>query len=234
MHLIGLSLFILFSIFGSFSAQANERFHISGIAGVVLTDICGEVLAEAYRELGIDIEIQRFPAQRSILESNAGRTDGELFRPTGIEQKFENLMMVPAPLCSAGISVFTRGQDFKVDGWDSLKPYRIGILNGHQGATQGTKGMNVVKVRSPRQMIQMLAHGRVDLILLTPIVGLTAIKDVGIGGISLLEPPVVTENLYHYVHKRHQEIAPKLAAVLKRLAARGRIKEVEEEYLSRH
>ncbi len=50
-------------------------------------------------------------------------------------------------VCVCLATVFTKLTRFKVAGWESLKPYTIGIIRGIAFAERHTKGMNAVAVK---------------------------------------------------------------------------------------
>ena len=47
--------------------------------------------------------------------------------------------------------------------------------------------------------------------------------------IAILEPPIQRDPLFHYLHKKHATIVPKMTAVLQEMADEGRIQSITEE-----
>jgi hypothetical protein len=46
------------------------------------------VMTEIYQNIGYDMKLIRFPSKRSLVEANAGLTEGELFRIKGVEKYY--------------------------------------------------------------------------------------------------------------------------------------------------
>lgn len=195
------------------------------------------VLEEAYQRLGIDIEIRHYPAERSLRTANAGEeVDGELFRGVNakIEENYLNLLKIPVALTYGEFVVFTRDTSFDVDGWDSLRPYHIGIEIGVKGIELGTEGMNVEKVPETDKLFLMLAEGRFDIAVAPRTVGLmhlTRLRNLygeyeNFRYISVLEPPLKKDPLFHYLHAKHADIATRLTKVLEEMRDNGEIQKV--------
>jgi polar amino acid transport system substrate-binding protein len=107
-----------------------------------LTEMSARVLTEAYRRIGITIKLRIVPAERSLYQSNSGDTDGEVGRIHGIENTYTNLIKVPTPVSYFEVMAFTKNLKFQVNGWESLKPYRIVARRGIKYAEKNTENMN--------------------------------------------------------------------------------------------
>ena len=202
--------------------------------------ISTRIITEAYGRMGIEIEAQGFPGPRSQSKANRGAIDGELFEGNISRDEFPNLIQVPVPILYSEIVVFTKDVEFKVMGWDSLKPYKIGIQIGIKEAESGTNGLQLEPVASAEQLFMKLAAGRNDIVVLPRNLGLKVLKTVGtqrpeginlkdFQGITALDPPLQREALYHYLHSKHAEIVPKITAVLQEMEKEGLIQRIKEE-----
>lgn len=185
--------------------------------------ISEEVLRLAYQELGININSLELPADQALRYANAGDADGELYRIAGLEQKYPNLVMVPVAINHLEGSVFTKKADFVVTGWESLRPYSIGIQKGIQFAEKGTEGMQRIIVSDPVQLFTMLQADELDIIVASHLNGLLLIKRLYGPEIRFLSPPVTTCSLYHYLHRKHEKLAKRLTSVLEGMARDGTI-----------
>jgi len=197
-----------------------------------LAVVSGKVLSEAYQRLGIKVHIDAFPAGRSLIMSNNGDVDGEVYRVKGIEKTYENLVMVPVAVNQVEVVVFTKGVTFSVTGWDSLKPYTIGIRRGSTFIEKKTIGMKVKPVTKIEQLFLMLDLGRNDVIVTSRLAGLMAMKELNIKGVHILEPSIVTKNVYHYLHKKNSHLLSDISGVLQDMENEGRIKEIRMQAIS--
>jgi len=210
----------------SVHAQAPLVFSMADDA---VSKVSEKVLQEAYQRVGIQIQIKTFPGERAIQMANTGATDGEVNRIRGIEKMYSNLAMAPVAVTVVEGVVFAKSFDFHVAGWDSLKPYRIGIRIGTKFAERGTQGMNVEPVGDNKMLLMKLDAGRNDVIVTARIEGLSQIRQLRLQGIKILEPPLATLNLYHYLNKKHTSLIPNLTKVLSEMESEGMIRAIREQ-----
>ncbi|QTA93179.1 substrate-binding periplasmic protein [Desulfonema magnum] len=196
----------------------------------VADDLSEAVLREAYKRIGLQIVVKKFPAKRALLMANNGRTDGELFRIIGTEKHCPNLIRIPVPIIFFKGSVFTKNTDFPVKGWDSLKPYKIGIVRGIQFSDAPTKQMKRYDFNLIEELFKSLDKGLIDIALYAHLDGLVFIKNHFKGsGMRVLEPPLVELPLYNYLHKKHKKLVPKITSVLQKMEQEGMIQKIVQE-----
>ena len=124
------------------AAQALPVVNVSTLVGDDPAAVIAElVLREAYRRLGRTLVVHQLPGERSLVYANEGKMDGELYRKLGLDRDYPNLIIVPVPLLTFELVIFTRGTSFVVNGWDSLRPYTMGFVRGNKIAQENTKGM---------------------------------------------------------------------------------------------
>ncbi len=185
-----------------------------------------KVLKEAYSRIGIDLNTVVLPAERSLVESNAGNTDGEVGRIRDLDNKYPNLIIVPVSVNRIEGVVITSGLDFNVLGWETLKPYKIGYRIGTKFVENGTQGMDRYPVTSNELLIRMLRSGSFDLIILARLEGMSLIKKYNIEGLIILEPPLKTFELFHYLHKKNASLLAGITNALEEMETEGRIEEI--------
>jgi len=210
---------------------AESTLVFSGIKGSVNSDISMRVLEPAYKQLGINVEYLPQPGERSLKSSNSGAVDGEVFRIVNVQKRYKNLIPIPTSINVLQGIAFTRNLDIKIDGWESLRPYNIGIQVGIKFAERGTKGMRRIMVDTNEQLFRMLDSGRVDVIVAAHANGLKTLNALKLKGIRTLRPAIQEYPLYHYLHKRHSALVPKLDAVLQKLKSSGLIKSTRQKSL---
>lgn len=211
---------------------AQDTLVISKIEGGFLHEIVAEaVLTEAYQQLGITLTTEEKPAERALVDANEGVVDGDLIRKTGIEEQYPNLIMVPVSVTSVEWMAFTKQVQFAVQGWESLKPYLIAFELGLKVMEENTAGMNRIMRTSTEQVFQLLDRERVEVAVAVREDGLVAMKRLGLSGITMLEPPLERTPLYHYLHKKHAQLVPKLTEVLQKMGQDGRIKAIQDQVL---
>ena len=178
------------------------------------------IMREAYRRLGIELRPDLLPRERALMSADSGETDGDLIRAAGIDARYINLVPVPEPVVTFDAVGFTTGLKFTVDGWNSLRPYSLCIMRGMKLAEQGTEGMQRLIANTTDQAILMLSAGRCQVAVLGHQVWLD-IERLHAGPMRALDPPVASVPLYHYLHRRHADLAPRLAETLRQMRDDG-------------
>jgi polar amino acid transport system substrate-binding protein len=123
------------------------------------TTIAERVLHEAYRRLGLSIVVNKLPGERSLFAANHGQMDGELYRKLGMERDYPNLQIIPVPLLTYEIVIFTLGTSFVVNGWESLRPFTIGFVKGIKIIEQNTQGMKLEPTATMHQAFLKMSLG---------------------------------------------------------------------------
>jgi len=195
------------------------------------TLISGErILREAYSRLDIEVEFRIYPTERSLINAAAGITDGELQRISGLEKAYPDLIMVNRQIGYIEIMVFTAREGLKATGWKSLENYRIGHLIGIKVIESRTRGMDVIQVSSAEQLFRMLSLKRLDTVIHFRD-GIYTIRRLDLTGIRMLEPPLEQIPVYHYLHRRHSALVPRLEEVLREMEEDGTMKRIRSQVL---
>lgn len=207
-----------------------ETFRLGTVDDHILADVGSKVLTEAYAKLNINVEVIRYPALRSLLVANKGQVDGELGRIVGMQSHYENLIMIPIPVSVLRGTVFVNDSDPKMKSWEIFGQGRVGILRGLEFSAFLTQGLEVQIADNPKQLMGLLTKGRVDMVLAELNQGLETLKDLPGSQIKALNPPLIAAPMYHYLNKRHQDLAPKITAALLEMHEAGRIRAINDEF----
>ena len=196
------------------------------------TQVGEAVLRAAYQKLGIELLIRRYPAERAVRMAAAGLVDGELQATEGMNHDQSDLIQIkPAINCLEAV-VFTRSVELQPKGWESLRPYRIGIIQDLEYAENNTKGLNWHIVRTYQSLFKMLENRRLDLVIAPRINGLIQIRSSGIQNIRELPPPIAQFQLFHTLHRKHKKLATKVAGILKKMKISGELVKIQSQIRS--
>jgi polar amino acid transport system substrate-binding protein len=196
------------------------------------TTIAERVLSEAYRRLGLSMVVLKVPGERSLFSVDHGQVDGELYRKIGMERDYPNLRIVPVPLLTYEIVIFTLGTTFVVNGWDSLRPYTIGFVRGIKIIEQNTLGMKLEPTTTMNQAFLKMTLGRSDIVVANRNSGLAILKEMKLQDVKVLEPPLATFPVFHYLHKKHQALVPKLTTVLQQMQKEKAIEKIQKAVMA--
>ncbi|WP_171013752.1 transporter substrate-binding domain-containing protein [Chitinivorax sp. B] len=196
------------------------------------TTVATRILTEAYAELGITLNVIKMPGERSLVSANVGSTDGELYRKLGMEQQYANLRIIPVMLMRYEIVAFCKCTPFQLNGWESLRPYRLGFVKGIKIVEANTVGMKIEPVPTLSQAFDKLELGRSDLVLVNRLSGVAMQQQKGMTDITQLMPALASFPVFHYVHKKHEALIPQLTEVMRRLEKNGVIERINHEVFS--
>lgn len=190
--------------------------------------IGGEILKVAYARLGIQVQFVAVPPLRSLLESSEGRVDGEVQRILKVETQYPTLIAVRPSINFIEPAAFVKKADFKVQGWESIAPYRVGIVRGVGSSETGTRGMSrVTAVPSMEALMRMLAAERLDVAVNDRLSGVLILHQLGLAGeVHPLEPPLQRIPLYHLLHVKHVDLIGRVEEVLRGMAASGELEQI--------
>ena len=216
------------------SCSQKKMIIISTFKEYPLSLTVSEIMKSAYLKLGMELKIRYLPGKRSLHYSNSGHADGELFRIKGIGNIFHNLIRIPVVLMELETIAYAKRNDIVIDGWASLKPYKIGFLRGFKKAEVNTLGMQVYFAEQMSSLFSLLAKGRVDLVIESRLGGKNSLDPQVHFEIKPLEPPIEKFEVFHYLHNTNKSLVPKLTKVLQQMKASGEIKKIIQGMIERN
>ena len=207
-------------------AHAGKSMVFSTIEGGSVAPIVTSILTSAYAELGIDVEFKFYPPSRGVLIADAGLYDGEAFRGMDFIGEDTNLLPVMVVIIEVDWWVYAKDIQFEVDGYKSLATYSVSSRRGILAAD------NILQYARKKQMLNTfeqtlltLDAGRVDLAIIPARVAFAILKDKPMD-IYPLSPPIRVDKLYHFLHKKHKKLIPKITETLKRMEKNGVMKRI--------
>jgi len=186
------------------------------------TGFIDRVLKAAFQRLDIHVTILEVPAERSLINANAGIADGDSDRIAGLEKIYPNLLRVPEKIMDWNFVAFSKEISFQTNDWDSLQPYSVSFIRGWKIFEHNVVNAAVITpVKNVQQLFTLLMKNRADVALYDQWQGLAYIKQNRLNNIKLLTPVIVTKEKYLYLHKKHQHLVLKIALALKEIKADG-------------
>ncbi len=187
------------------------------------------VAGEAFRRAGVQLQLVKLPAERALVNANAGIEDGELCRIAGIEALYPNLVRVPEKLVDWEFAAFSKNAALPAK-IDVLRARSVGHIRGWKIYEKHMAGAaHVVTSEDPSQLFRQLQLDRIEVALYERWLGLSLLKRQNIKGVYVLEPPLETREMFIYLHKRHQALVPKIAEALRAIKAEGMYERLYQE-----
>lgn len=179
------------------------------------------VAGEAFRRAGVRLRLVKLPAERALINANAGIEDGDMSRIAGLEAQYPNLVRVPEKLIDWEFAAF--GRDVALPAhWETLRTHPVGHIRGWKIYEQQLAGApHVVTAEDPAQLFRQLQLDRTEVALYERWQGLSRIQRQGLTDVYLLDPLLARREMYLYLHKRHAALVPRLAAALRAIKAEG-------------
>jgi polar amino acid transport system substrate-binding protein len=215
--------------------QGHQTLVLSTSEGSPIQDISAEVLSEAYLKLGYALSIRRVPNIRSLWLANSGQVDGEVSRIAGMEDEHDQLIRVPVGINRVEVAAFSKNGAPEIQRWEDLAGLQLVCVKGSRVVEKhlALHKLPCQAVTHFPQSILMLQKGRVQVAVIPKVNGLAAIKSLGARGIVMSDRILAREPLYHYLHRKHAAVVPRLSEVLQEMEQSGRIEAIHNAYLER-
>ncbi len=219
-------------VFGQQDARGVQLVRISAIANEQTHELVKEVVRAAYKKIGIEVEFNDLPARRGLEWANSGKTDGDLARIDGTEQKFTNLIKISTPVTTIKGVVFTQKIERNILSWEDLKGLSVGIIGGIRYSELGTKGLNRVLAEDMHHLFFLLSKGRIDVAVAVLEAGKIEINQHHKASkIHIIGQPLFAAPLFHFIHKKNQELVPQLESALQEMMEKGEVVSIQEKAL---
>lgn len=180
------------------------------------------VIKESFRRAGLNLKMVRISPERALLNANAGIEDGVSARIAGLEKNYPNLVRVPEKVLDFPFVAFARQAQLSSASWESLASVSVGHIQGWKIFEQSLKpGTATTLVDTAEQLFSMLDKNRIDVALYERWLGLALAKKMGIKNIHVVDPPLAEREMFIYLHKRHADKVPAIAAALRAIKAEG-------------
>ena len=192
------------------------------------------VLKVIYAKAGIPIEIIPLSGKRALLESSQGRLDGEVHRILEIGSIFPDLIKLPTATNYIEQTIFSKDQSFILNGCESLRGKLVGRAIGVKYAEMCTLGMdNVAVLPDSSSLMKSLDRGIIDYAITSHLNGLVQLKKLKINSVIALKPALAKRLLFHYLHKKHKDLIPKLESIMAKMQQDGELDLIRQQQIDK-
>lgn len=198
------------------------------------------IYTEAFRRLGVPMEVQTIPLQRMTEMLDRGEIDGDVGRVHGHGLAHPELVRVEEPMYDIVFGLYTLDRAIELKRVEDLgdKPWTATYVRGVAICERLLKAHlqpeNLSPIGADEQGLEMLAMKRVDFYCAAN----HTFADVASRQRHHKLPPprmalsMGTVQLYPYLHHRHAALALRLATVLSEMRAEGLIERYRLESLA--
>ena len=197
---------------------------------------------EAFRRLGVPLEMELMPTQRVTAMVDSGAVDGQFMRAAAYADAHPEQVRVDEPIYEVGFALWvsnpalslSRVQDLAATNWIGI--YRRGVELCQRSLSPWVPADHLSSVATEQIGLRMLVNGRVDYYCEIDAALQSALYAPEFKGVASVRPLLTVGDrilLYPYLFKKHADLAPRLAAVLKAMKAEGLLERFRQEALER-
>jgi len=198
-------------------------------ATVPLHQRVNTLFSESFDALGYDFSIHYRPNQRSLMEANAGISDGDCARTRDYRDNNpkSNLIRIDVLLARTSMEAWSRDPELTLENERDLtrKPLRIGYVRGHvviKELMQRHELPKVISVTSTEHGLKMVSAGRLDLFIGTSVSTRQEMQQIDLSQPIYSAGHVLDIEGYAYLNEMHRALLPSIERELReRLPADG-------------
>lgn len=192
------------------------------------------LVRECFDRMGLDLDIQFVPHKRALEVARLGQTDGTFIRSELIATSCPELIMVPVPLITSRVTVFSTDPAFleRISGWESLKPYRVAFIYGWQWVDRYLPTCKEVhRIKKKNSLLHFLKKDRADVAIYEETLGREEIKTQGLDDIQILPTPLSVTRMYLYMNRSHADMVQEITKTLQAMECDGTYRAFHTEHL---
>ena len=228
---LGLIVFFLLAFSLDASAQTLLTFTTGDDQSLGRAKAMNAVLTECFRRIGIRLHIAPMPSKRSLINANSGLEDGNFLRTDTLSYAYSNLVIVPERISVNRVVAFSKKQNIEINGWKSLFQYHVAYVNGWKNCERELKDHSAITtVKNEYLLFTLLENDRADVGVFELSTGTEVLNKLGYSRIKAIEPPIVTNDLFLYVHKKHTALIPKIVTTLQIMKKDGTYRNIVNHY----
>lgn len=190
------------------------------------------IYQEAFKRLGMSFQLEHYTLARRAAMVEEGLVDGETSRVFTYGDNRPYLVRVEESLIDLGFSLYTANPSVRLQRLEDLRAtnyqveYRRGILICETAVKGAVPAERISDVPTQQQGLKKLVAGRTDLYCDIDVYVLQELQSPEFKGVTSVRKVISIGKAvptYPYIHKKHAELAPRLAAVLRQMKAEGLI-----------
>lgn len=169
------------------------------------------LVAELFRRVGRKARVEVYEAsERAMINANTGVDDGFAMRIKGLEAQYPNLLRVREKVIDNDFVAYSLRHNFATADWSSLAPYQVAYILGWKVFEKGLPvTAPATKVRDAGQLFSLLQQDRADVVLYERWQGEWQVRQLGLK-VRALEPPLARQEMFIYLHRRHEALLPRV------------------------
>jgi len=192
-----------------------------------------EVAGEALKRIGYQLKTLQLPAERGLKNANKGIiVDGEMSRVAGLNKKYANLVRVPEKIMDWEFVAFSYKPVSLAGGWSDLSKKSIAHINGWKILEKNIPNTaEITRTSSAENLFNLLRKKRTDYVIYERWGGRYILEKMTMNGVQLCKNPLAVKEMFIYLHKKHENLVPKLSASLLAMKQDGSYQKLFNKHL---
>lgn len=193
---------------------------------------------EAFKRLGVPLEVELMPTQRVSAMVDSGAVDGQFMRVPAYAAAHPDQVRVEESIYEVRFAIWAsnpalslpRLEDLAATNWIGV--YRRGVELCQRSLSSLVPETRLSSIATEYDGVRMLLSGRVDFFCEIDAALQSALYSPEFKGVNSVRPLLAIGDrvvLYPYLYKTHADLAPRLAGVLKAMKAEGLLDRYRQE-----
>lgn len=189
-----------------------------------LFEISRARIREACSRIGLLCTVKNLGSSERALYQANWKGDGDVMRVADIKEiatdMTGNLVQVSESIISFDVHAYSSGKVMDIKDWSSLEGLRNGARKGAKILEKKLPG-ELTLLPTTKRLLMMLQEDRLDTVSEHSDVVDYLIEKHQLKGITRLDPALAVLPGFPYLHEKHRELVPRLAAALAEMKADG-------------
>ncbi len=196
---------------------------------------------EAFKRLGVPLEVELMPTQRVSAMVDSGAVDGQFMRVLAYADTHPDQVRVDESIYEVGFALWVSNPALTLSRLQDLTAtsligiYRRGVELCQRSLSSLVPADRLTSVATEHDGLRMLTTGRVDYFCEIDAALQSALHSPEFKGVAVRPLLTIGDRiaLYPYLSKKQAELAPRLAAVLKGMKAEGLLERFRQQALEK-
>jgi len=165
------------------------------------------LMTELFKRHSYELEFQKLPLKRGLINANRGLDDGDGPRVKEIGYKYTDLIRVDVPIIKFSIHAHYKDKAIKINNWNDIKPYNVGVRTGTLILVNNVKKVEpkeITYVATNEKLLELLNENKIDIAIADRVMTRGIKKKMGYENM-IESPPLLQKNMYLYLNKKHKD-----------------------------
>lgn len=216
---------------GTAAGVNAQILQVSHLAGSATAEVGERVMREAFRRIGLTMQLHDVPLPRGLPMADSGELDADLIRPKSIDGRFPHLIRLSVPVVMLDFAAYGRTANIRSMGRDEMRRLAFGVPRGMLSAQKLVEGLNATEGPTLAALFEMLSVGRFDIAVLPYAEAEVVIRQTKGPAVYIWPQYWGSEPLYFVLNRKHQALVAPLEQALAQMEGEGLIRKYHAEML---